>query len=201
MAATAFTRFDPRAFLADVSHEAMAAKPAKPAKVPPERNATFATFATFAEAAAQKRNADPSADNWAEAHEERAAIAEHDGRAPRPWAEALVRLDPAHPPGDVPPRRWVQFIDDCGRFLDEGWAEQCATLGWGPLDLFGCDRERPWARIDHAGLLWLLNGRKLLALTADMAIIEGPTGGRTRYYRRCAPIEPGRVVLAWELRQ
>jgi hypothetical protein len=33
----------------------------------------------------------------------------------------------------------------------------------GPLDLFGCDRLKPFARINRAGLLWLLDGRKLLS--------------------------------------
>jgi hypothetical protein len=136
-------------------------------------------------------------ETWSDAQEERAAIAEYDGGAPRAWAEALARLDPARPPGDVPPKRWVQFIDDCGRFLDQDWAKKCEALGWRALDLFGCDRERPWARIDHAGLLWLLNGRKLVALTANTATIETTTGARQTYSR--VPIEPGRVVLAWEL--
>jgi hypothetical protein len=59
-------------------------------------------------------------DAWTDAAEERAAIAEHDGGAPRVWAEALARLDPANPPCDVPTNRWQRFIDDCGRFLDQG---------------------------------------------------------------------------------
>jgi hypothetical protein len=65
----------------------------------------------------------------ADAEAERAAIIEYDGGAPRAWAEALARLDPANPPGDVPPVRWTQLIDDCGRFLDHGWAQRCAALG------------------------------------------------------------------------
>jgi hypothetical protein len=90
--------------------------------------------------------------SWGEAEEERAALTEYDGRVPRAWAEGLARLDPAQPPADVPSKRWVQFIDDCGRFLDNGWATKAETLGWGPLDLFGCDRDRPFARMDHMGL-------------------------------------------------
>ena len=101
--------------------------------------------------------------NWGEPEEERAAIVEFDGGARRPWAEALARLDPANPPADVPLARWQQFIDDCGRFFDLGWANLAEASGWGPLDLFGCDRERPLARYDHMGLLWVLQGRKLLA--------------------------------------
>src|SRR5262249_23571623 len=74
-----------------------------------------------------------------------------------------------------------------------------AKLNWHPLDLFGCDRERPFARLDHAGLLWLLNGRQLLALTADTAAIATPSGGSLTFRRR--PVEPGHVVLAWDLKQ
>jgi hypothetical protein len=96
----------------------------------------------------------------------------------------------------VPPPRWRLFIDDCGRFLDRGFAARAAALGWGPHDLFGCDRDRPVARIDQAGLLWLLRGHRLVALTADTAVIETPTGARQTY--RCRPSEPG-CVLAWEL--
>jgi hypothetical protein len=136
-------------------------------------------------------------DTWTDAHEERAAIAEYDGGAPRVWAEALARLDPNRPPGDVPPRRWLRFIEDCGRFLDGGWAARAALLGWGPLDLFGCNRERPFVRVDHLGLLWLLNGGTVVELHRDRAIIETEGGARQCYHRR--PVEIGRVVLAWEL--
>jgi hypothetical protein len=138
---------------------------------------------------------EPVADSWTEAHEERAAVTEYDGGIPRAWAEGLARLDPSKPPGEVPPRRWLTFIDDCGRFLDGGWAERAATLG--PLDLFGCDRQRPFARVDHMGLLWLLNGRKIIELHRDRAIIETEGGARQSYRRR--PVDLDHVVLAWEL--
>jgi len=101
---------------------------------------------------------------WTEAEEERAAIIEYDGGAPRAWAEGFARLDPNKPPGDVPPRRWLRFINDCGRFLNAGWAERAAVLGWGPLDLFGCDRDRPFDRVDHMGLLWLRSGGTIVAI-------------------------------------
>ena len=75
----------------------------------------------------------------------------------------------------MPLARWQQFIDDCGRFLDLGWAKRAEAFGWGPLDLFGCDRERPLARYDHMGLLWIIQGRRLVALTADTATIGART--------------------------
>ena len=154
-------------------------------------SATLATYATsdaaqrlfvgrnVAEVAnvAEMASEQPS-HGWGNAEEERSAVIEHDGGVPREWAEALARLDPADPPGDVPPKRWVRFIDDCGRFVDDGWASCAEALGWGPLELFGCDRHKPYARIDHAGLLWLLNGQKLLALSANAAAISTTSGGR-----------------------
>jgi hypothetical protein len=60
-----------------------------------------------------------------------------------------------------------------------GWAEKAAALGCGPLDLFGCDGERPFARIDHAGLLWLLNGTRLSNWTTILQPLRGgPVRGR-----------------------
>jgi len=136
-----------------------------------------------------------SAPRWGETEEERAAIIQHDGGIPRAWAEGFARLDPDRPPGDVPLGRWQRFVDDVGRFLDL-WAAHAAALGWGPHDLFGCDRDRPLARIDLAGLLWLLNGDKLVALTENTAIIERRAGARQTYRRK--PNEPARM-LVWEL--
>jgi hypothetical protein len=134
----------------------------------------------------------------AEVEEERAAIVQHDGNIPRDWAEGLARLDPDHPPGDVPLQRWQCFVDDVGSFLDSPFCAAAAALGWGPYDLFGCNREKPFARVDHAGLLWLLNGNKLVALSENTATIEMTTGPRQTWRRK--PNQPGRV-LAWELWQ
>jgi hypothetical protein len=132
---------------------------------------------------------------WRPIEEERAALVEHDGNIPRAWAEGFARLAPEQPPGDVPARRWLAFIDDVGRFLDSDFTAVAVAFGWGPHDLFGCDRDRPFARIDAAGLLWLLNGDRLIALTENTATIETRTGARQTYRRK--PNQPGRV-LAWE---
>ena len=69
------------------------------------------------------------------AREAKAALREIvENGAPRDWAKALTRLDPARPPADVPDGRWRSFIDDCGVFLDSGWAARAAALGWLPLN-------------------------------------------------------------------
>ena len=136
------------------------------------------------------------APSWGEAEEECAAIIEYDGKIPRAWAEGFARLHPERPPGNVPTKRWLSFVDDVGHFLDSSFCAVAVALGWGPYDLFGCDRDRPYARVDQAGLLWLLNGDRLVALTENTATIERRTGARQTYRRR--PGGPGRV-LAWEL--
>jgi hypothetical protein len=111
----------------------------------------------------------------------------------------LAGLDPAEAFAELPAQRWLGFIDHCRRFVEAGWASRAAALGWRPLDLFGCDRLRPFARIDRAGLLWFLKDRKLVALTCNTAVLETPTGARQTYCRLSA--ETTDVVLPWELDQ
>ena len=136
------------------------------------------------------------ATTWGEPQEERAAHIEYDGNVPRAWAEGFARLDPDRPPGDVPLLRWQRFVDDVGLFLESPFCAVAAALGWGPFDLFGCDRDRPFARIDQAGPLWLLNGNRLVMLAENTATIETRTSTRQTF--RCKLTELGRV-LAWEL--
>ena len=158
----------------------------------PIPNSTFEHFEQFEQRAEPRERTRL----WSDTEEERAAIVEHDGGAPRPWAEAFARLDPTMVPPNVSQERWTQFIDDCGRFLDQGWATHAHGLGWGPLDLFGCDRERTPADDDHAGLLWRVEGGKLIIMSAYAAIIETASGQKT-FHRRNN--HPGELALAWEL--
>jgi hypothetical protein len=116
---------------------------------------------------------------------------------PADWGQSIALLDPTRPPSGVPHKRWQRFIGDARLFLDR-WGGQAAGLGWESHDLFGCDLGRPFARIDQCGLLWLLNGARVVMLSEDAAAIETPTGARQT--RRRKPAEPGRV-LAWELAQ
>jgi hypothetical protein len=145
---------------------------------------------------ADERDLASDSSGWTDVQNERAAFVEYGARVPLAWAEAFARLDPNRPPGAVPRKQWLQYIDDCGRFLDDGWAGKAAAFGWGPLDLFGCDREHPFPRIGRAGLLWLLNGNKLLALSEITATIETPVGVRWMV-RRCSD-GPDHLVLPWE---
>jgi hypothetical protein len=191
-----FTKFDCRAFLESENSRRAPAKLAKPAKATKAGSEVEPTLATLAALAGRRAATDFEPPDWIDAHREHSAI-EYGGKAPRAWVEGLARLDPTKPPPDISSQRWLRFIDDCSRFLDAGWAARAAELGWGPLDLFGCDRERPFVRIDHLGLLWLLNGGAIIELHRDRAVIETYTG-TCQGYRR-SPLDIDRVVLAWQL--
>ena len=115
----------------------------------------------------------------------------------REWAEGIARLQTMPPPANVPPRRWEQFIDDTARFANH-WDAKAAALGWAVADLWGCHRDKPYERIDCAGLLWLLNGAEIVAMTAQTATIRTRTGAIQTYRRRSTPPWTG---LAWELEQ
>jgi hypothetical protein len=84
---------------------------------------------------------------------------------------------------------WQHAVDDGRKFLIQ-WGEQAEALGWTAEDLFGLHDppEQPGptyrrlSRYDVIGLIWLLHGRPVVALTADRAVIgrvDGPT-----FYRR-----------------
>jgi hypothetical protein len=138
-----------------------------------------------------------SAATWPDAGAEHGAIVAYNGGIPPVWVEGVAHLHPKHPPVDVPPNRWGTFINDVHRFLDSPFCAAAMALGWKAHDLFGCDRGRPFARIDQAGLLWLLNGDQVIALTADTAVIERKTGARQTWRRKATETTQ---VLVWELR-
>jgi hypothetical protein len=98
------------------------------------------------------------------------------------------------PPDLVPIERWQQCIRDAGRFLAR-WGLEAERLGWSSADLFGLaavpEKPRPsysrLSRYDQTGLCWLLEGRAVVALTADTASIRHPTGSVTVYRKHNKP--------------
>jgi hypothetical protein len=108
-------------------------------------------------------------------------------RIPRQWVDGVVHLDYNRPPAGVPLIRWRLLINDCHKFLaaEENWAERAAILGWDAFALFGCHRSRPLEHLRSVGLLWAINGGKLVELHGDWAIIERqPDKSRQVYHRR-----------------
>ena len=110
--------------------------------------------------------------------DEREAIAIALGGVPVVYATAFAQIQ-AHPPADVPRERWHQFVDDAGLFLDL-WGSEAERLGWISANLFGLDPSKPMARYDNMGLLWMLKGEHVVALTSTEARLSGGLA----YYRR-----------------
>ena len=104
------------------------------------------------------------------------------------YASILAALR-AKCPDYVPEDRWHQAIADAATFISE-WGAQAQAFGWTERELFGLpdvpDRPRPsyqrLSRYDQTGLMWLLQGRRVVELAKDKAVIETPTG--TVAYRR-----------------
>ena len=95
------------------------------------------------------------------------------------------------PPALVPVERWQQCVRDGSRFLAK-WGDQAEALGWSSADLFGLHEipAKPHpsyqrlSRYDCTGLIWLLEGRPVVALTADTASIRNPKTGNVTVYRK-----------------
>jgi hypothetical protein len=95
------------------------------------------------------------------------------------------------PPALVEFKRWRQCVEDGKRFL-AAWGSQAEASGWTSADLFGLhtppERAHPsyrrLSRYDATGLVWLLEGREVIALTATTALIRKPHTGNITTYRR-----------------
>jgi hypothetical protein len=94
-------------------------------------------------------------------------------------------------PDFVPLDRWRRALIDGRRFLSQ-WGEQAEALGWTAIDVFGLHEPpaephpsyRRLSRYDCTGLVWLLDGRSVVALTAESATIRTLTGTLLTYRRR-----------------
>jgi hypothetical protein len=103
----------------------------------------------------------------------------------------LVRLPP-------PSHQWRQFLGDCNNFLasSEHWAERAAALGWDAVTLFGCRRDRPLVHLGGTGLLWAINGGRILELHRDWADFELPPNGSRRVFDR-RRLDAANATLPW----
>ena len=125
--------------------------------------------------------------------------------AGRHQAERISELEAAleaRCPDRVPAERWQQAVADGKTFLAR-WGDQAHALGWTVRDLFGLlivpEHAKPsfnrLSRYDETGLIWVLGGREVFALTRETAAIHNPSGSITTY-RRCAKPALGPAATA-----
>jgi len=91
--------------------------------------------------------------------DERQAIAEMEGGIPPLYSAGFARLQLTPPPG-LSVLRWLQAVDDAGRFLD-AFGHQAQALGWRSDDLFRAD-----------GLVLALQGTHVTQLTSTIAVLS-----------------------------
>jgi hypothetical protein len=112
------------------------------------------------------------------------------------WVEGVASLEDRNGPNDIPRHRWHQFVEDCRRFLSSSWAPKAVRLGWDAMALFGCAPKRPLDYLGRAGLLWAINGGRLLELHRDWAVIDVPVHGSQRIFSR-RNVDPAKITLPW----
>jgi hypothetical protein len=153
------------------------AKVAKPAKVLRPFPDTLATLAGLAGCSAPKQEID----------------------FPAEWDDGVARLATMPPRHDWPPSRWPALITDAQAFL-ERWAGQAHRLGWQTWELFGCHRRKPWGAIHGMGLVLMLRGGEIIALTTSEAVVRTAGCVRQNYRRRPHdPLHPSERGLLWEV--
>jgi hypothetical protein len=97
-------------------------------------------------------------------------------------------------PDQIDPSRWHLAIEDGRRFLKQ-WGGQAEALGWTVTELFGLDpipahagpAYQRLSRYDNTGLIWLLQGNPVAALTESTAAVKMPTGNILTYRKRHKP--------------
>jgi hypothetical protein len=108
---------------------------------------------------------------------------------PAGYSRTMAALE-ARCPDLVLVDRWQAAIEDGRRFLAR-WGDQAEALGWTARDLFGLHtppaKPHPsysrLSRYDETGLIWLLQGCEVVALTEATAAIQSSTGAITTYRR------------------
>ncbi len=114
---------------------------------------------------------------------------------PQEWLAGLQRLDAMPPPAAFTDERWAQLIADAHGFIDR-WGRTAAQFGWSTLDLFGVHPLASITRYDAKGLIPLLGGNSVIAVSEYTATIRMPSGSTLRFNRR------GKAagVCIWEIR-
>lgn len=115
-----------------------------------------------------------------------------DSRMPAEWHAILAELKRRDPVEWLPADRWSDVITNAENFLAR-WGRAAEQLGWTALDLFGVHPIVPAARFDVMGLIPLIHGGEVVALTETAATIRRRSGALMTY-RRCD--QSGAVLIS-----
>jgi hypothetical protein len=84
------------------------------------------------------------------------------------------------------------------RCASDNWAERAARLGWDAMALFGCAPKRPLDYSASAGLLWAINGGRLVELHRGWAVIDLPVNRSQRIFSR-RNVDAAKITLPWAM--
>ena len=115
---------------------------------------------------------------------------------PEAWTQGVADLLAMARPASCPDAKWQALREDAYRFLRDH-AARAHELGWTGLDLFGVHPGKPWVRFDCMGLVPILNGARVTALSGIEAVIEKSSGARLTFRPRT--MAPDEACLVWEL--
>ena len=101
---------------------------------------------------------------------------------PSEWTSGVHQLLITGAPRGFTVDMWRQLGEDAVRFLDR-WGSEASRLGWTTLDLFGVHPVVPTARYDAMGLVPLIRGSEVIAITARSASMRGGPGASLSYVR------------------
>jgi hypothetical protein len=147
--------------------------------------------------------AEPTASTGTSVAEDRYSITQdhrtEERPIPREWVEGVARLEQYQPPSDIPRYRWRQFAEDCCAFMAcEQLSNRAAELGWSAAALFGCQRSHPLSYLGNAGLLWHVDGGKVIELHRTWAVIDRPANRAPRVFSR-RDVGRANIALPWVL--
>jgi hypothetical protein len=118
---------------------------------------------------------------------------------PREWVQGVASLEQLRLPADIPRHRWHQFVKDCQAFMASQLAKRAAQLDWDAMALFGCRPAYPLAYLGKAGLLWHVDGGKIVEVHRGWAVIDRLVNRSQSIFSR-RDVDPQKIMLPWRLR-
>lgn len=103
-------------------------------------------------------------------------------KTPKEWSDGLDVLSQLPIPDWMTKYQWGRLVADAQSF-GRLWAPQAHALGWTVQELFGCPVNVARSIYLPCGVVYLLEGRNVLEIHADSAVIEN-RGTRPHVYRR-----------------
>jgi hypothetical protein len=95
--------------------------------------------------------------------------------------EAAQAAFKARAPSDCTEERWAVAEYGLQHFVNQGWCDQAALLGWSIEELYLVPPV--WSRVDLTGTALLIGKGKVVAITEASIAIEARSGSRLKFRR------------------